>query len=157
MQLAFPRGHVLAKQGRRLVYVRFLSLKLSLLVTSQTFNFFFCRTINLISVNFKTCHRAKFNFHQIQVHSLFQLEIKLVATRNVSETYMPLWRKIHVYLLCRSKTCPKQVSKGLKYIKWTTPKKWFDLDLDLWTCALKIIGIIYLLKATPAPSLVLIK
>ena len=24
------------------------------------------------------------------------------------------------YLLFRSKTCPKQVSKGLKYIKWTT-------------------------------------
>ena len=24
------------------------------------------------------------------------------------------------YLLFGSKTCPKQVSKGLKYIKWTT-------------------------------------
>ena len=30
------------------------------------------------------------------------------------------WCKIQVYLLCRSKTCTKQVTKGLKYIKWTT-------------------------------------
>ena len=38
------------------------------------------------------------------------------------ETYIPPppLCKIQVYLLCRSKTCPKQVSKGLKYIKWTT-------------------------------------
>ena len=28
----------------------------------------------------------------------------------------PPWCKIQVYLLCRSKICPKQVSKGLKYI-----------------------------------------
>ena len=42
----------------------------------------------------------------------------------------PLWCKIQVYLLCRSKTCPKQVSKGLKYIKWTT--QWADKsDLTL--------------------------
>ena len=33
-------------------------------------------------------------------------------------------------------------------------KEWFDLDL--WTCDLKIIGIIYSLRATPAPNLVLI-
>ena len=46
----------------------------------------------------------------------------------------PPWCKNQVYLLCRSKTCPKQVSIGLKYIKWTT--QWFDLDL--WTCDLKI-------------------
>ena len=46
----------------------------------------------------------------------------------------PPWCKIQVYPLCRSKTCPKQVSMGLKYIKWTT--QWFDLDL--WTCVLKI-------------------
>ena len=42
---------------------------------------------------------------------------------NVSETYKPpppIWCKIQVYLLCRSKTCPKQIGKGLKYIKWTT-------------------------------------
>ena len=32
----------------------------------------------------------------------------------------PPWCKIQVYLFCRSKTCPKQVSKGLKYINWTT-------------------------------------
>ena len=32
----------------------------------------------------------------------------------------PPWCKIQVNLLCRSKTCPKQVSKGLKYIKQTT-------------------------------------
>ena len=42
--------------------------------------------------------------------------------------------KIQVYLLYRSKTCPKQVSKKLKYIKLTT--EWFDLDL--WTFDLKI-------------------
>ena len=28
--------------------------------------------------------------------------------------------KIQVYLPCKCKTCPKQVSKGLKYIKWTS-------------------------------------
>ena len=35
---------------------------------------------------------------------------------------MPPWCKIQVYLLCRGKTCMKQVhiSKRLKYIKWTT-------------------------------------
>ena len=116
------------------------------------------------------------------------------------------WCKIQGYLLCRNKTCPKQVDKGLRYIKWTTlgSKEWFDLDL--WTCDLKInrdhlligrnfctkfgieqvkgskdiewtiqwtqksdliltfehvtwksIGIIYSFRATPAPSLVLIK
>ena len=32
----------------------------------------------------------------------------------------PPWCKIQVYLLCRSKTCTKQVTKGLKYIKWKT-------------------------------------
>ena len=119
---------------------------------------------------------------------------------------MPPWCKIRVYLLCKSITCPMQVSKGLKYIKWTThwTQEWFDLDL--WTCDLiinmdhlltgrnprtkfgidqvkgskdikwttdraeksgltltfehvtwKSIEIIYSLRATPAPSLVLIK
>ena len=32
----------------------------------------------------------------------------------------PQWCKIQAYLLCSSKTCPKQVRKGLKNIKWTT-------------------------------------
>ena len=51
---------------------------------------------------------------------------------------MPPWCKIQAYLLCRSKTCPKQVSKRLTSIKWTThwAQRWFDLDL--WTCDLKI-------------------
>ena len=31
----------------------------------------------------------------------------------------PPWCKIQVYLLCKSKICPKQ---GLKYMKWTTHK-----------------------------------
>ena len=50
----------------------------------------------------------------------------------------PPWCKIQVYLLCRNKTCSKQVIKGLKYIKWTThsAQEWFDLDL--WICDLKI-------------------
>ena len=60
--------------------------------------------------------------------------LKYTKTRKVSETYVPPWCKIQVYLLCRSKTCLKQVSKRLKYIKWTT--EWFDLDL--WTCDLLI-------------------
>ena len=63
-----------------------------------------------------------------------------------------------VYLLCRSKTCPKQVSKGLKYLKWTT--HWAQkspLTLTFEHVPWKSIGIIYLLGATPAPSLVLIK
>ena len=50
-------------------------------------------------------------------------------TRNVSETYMPQWCKIQVYLLCRSKAYPKQVNI-------LGSKEWFDLDL--WTCKLKI-------------------
>ena len=51
----------------------------------------------------------------------------------------PPWCKIQVYLLCRSKTCPKQVSKGLQYTKWTT--HWAQksgLTLTFWTCDLKI-------------------
>ena len=70
----------------------------------------------------------------------------------------PPWCKIQVYLLWRSKTCPKQVSKGLKYIKWTT--HWAQkscLTLAFEHVTLKSIGIIYLLMATPAASLVLIK
>ena len=79
------------------------------------------------------------------------------VTRNVSETFMPQWCKIQVYLLCRSKTCPKQVSKGLKYIKSTT--QWAEksgLTLTFEHVTWKSIGIIYSLRATPAPSLVLI-
>ena len=70
----------------------------------------------------------------------------------------PPWCKIQVYLLCRSKTFPKQVSKGLKYIKWT--RHWVQksgLTLTFEHVTWKSIGIIYLLVATPAPSLVLIK
>ena len=70
----------------------------------------------------------------------------------------PQWCKIKVYLLCRSKTCPKQVSKGLKYIKWTTP--WAQnsgLTLTFEQVIWKSIWIIYSLRATSAPSLVLIK
>ena len=111
-----------------------------------------------------------------------------------------------VYLLCRSKTCPKQVTKWWKYIKWTThwaQKSGLTCPLNMWPeinrdylltegkpctkfgidqvkgskdikrttqwaekCGLtltfehvnwKSIGIIYSLRATPAPSLVLIK
>ena len=55
------------------------------------------------------------------------------TTKNVSETSMPPMVQIQVYLLCRSKTFMKQVTKGLKYIKWTThcmgSKEQFDLDL----------------------------
>ena len=70
----------------------------------------------------------------------------------------PPWCKIQVYLLCRSKTCTKQVTKGLKYIKWTT--HWAQkssLTLTFEHVTSKSIGINYLLGATPAPSLVLIK
>ena len=54
------------------------------------------------------------------------------------------WCKIQVYLLCRSKTCPKfQIKSGLtltfEHVTW------------------KLIGIIYSLKATPAQRLVVIK
>ena len=59
----------------------------------------------------------------------------------------PQWCKIQVYLFCRSKTCSKQVSKGLKYTKWTTI--WAQKsDIDHWICDVKI----YLLGATRAPS-----
>ena len=73
-------------------------------------------------------------------------------TRNVP------WCIFQVYLLCRSKNCPKQVSKGLKYIKWTThlaQKRCLTLTFKHVTW--KSIWIIYSLRATPAPSLVLIK
>ena len=79
-------------------------------------------------------------------------------TRNVSVTYMPPWCKIQVYLVCRSKTCTKQVSKGIKYIKWTT--HWAQksgLTLTFKQVTWKSIGIIYSLRATTVPSLVLIK
>ena len=39
-----------------------------------------------------------------------------MLTRNVSETYMPPWCKNSGLSSLRSKTCPKQVSKGVKYI-----------------------------------------
>ena len=50
----------------------------------------------------------------------------------------PPWCEIQVYLLCRSKTCLKQVSNWCKDIERTTQwaQEWFDLDL--WTCDLKI-------------------
>ena len=70
----------------------------------------------------------------------------------------PPWCKIQVYLLCRSKTCTKQVTKGLKYIKWTT--HWAQkssLTLTFEHVTWKSIGIIYSLRATPVPSMVLIK
>ena len=68
------------------------------------------------------------------------------------------WCKIQVYLLCRSKTCTKQVTKGLKYIKWTT--HWAQkssLTLTFEHVTWKSIEIIYSLRATPARSMVLIK
>ena len=52
----------------------------------------------------------------------------------------------------------EQVTKGLKYMKWTTrwdKKSSLTLTFEHVTC--KLIWIIYLLGATPAPSLVLIK
>ena len=56
---------------------------------------------------------------------------------------------IQVYPLCRSKTCPKQVSKGLKYINWIThwAQEWFDLDL--WTGYLKIFRDHLLIESNP--------
>ena len=113
----------------------------------------------------------------------------------------PPWCKIQFYLHCRSKTCSKKLSKGLKYIKWTThlaPKSGWPWPLNMWPenqigrnpctkfgidqingpkdieqttqwaekSGLTLtfehvtwipIGIIYSLRATPAPSLVLIK
>ena len=69
----------------------------------------------------------------------------------------PPWCTIQVYPLCISKTCQKQVSKRLKYIKWTT--HWAQksgLTLTFEQVTWKSIGIIYSLRATPASSLVLI-
>ena len=70
----------------------------------------------------------------------------------------PPWCKIQVNLLCRSKTCTKQVTKGLKCIKWTTHwAKKSSLTLTFEHVTSKSIGIIYLLGVTPEPSLLLIK
>ena len=70
----------------------------------------------------------------------------------------PPWCKIQVYLLCRSKTCSKQVSKGLKYIKWTT--HWAQkssLTLTFKHVPENQWGSFTYWGTTPAPSLVLIK
>ena len=63
-----------------------------------------------------------------------------------------------IYLFGRSKTCPKQASKVLKDIERTT--QWAEnrgLTLTFEHVTWKSIRIIYSLRATPAPSLVLIK
>ena len=89
----------------------------------------------------------------ITIHNIFKQEM---FQKHICPP--PPWCKIQVYLLCRSKTCPKQVSKGLKYIKWKT--HWAQkssLTLTFKPVPWKSIGMIYLLGATPAPSLVLIK
>ena len=82
----------------------------------------------------------------------------LVNKQDVFQKHIcPPWCKIQIYLLCRSKTCPKQVNKGLKYIKWTTQRaKKSGLTLTFKHVTWKSIGIIYSLRATPAPSMVLI-
>ena len=80
-----------------------------------------------------------------------------MKTRNVSKHLCPLWCIFQVYLLCRSKTFMKQVTKGLKYIKWTTYwSQKSSLTLTFEHVISKSIGIIYLLGVTPAPSLLLI-
>ena len=48
----------------------------------------------------------------------------------------PPWCKIQVYLLCWSKTCPKQGIKICKVDNTLGSKEWFNLDF--WTCDLKI-------------------
>ena len=68
------------------------------------------------------------------------------------------WCKIQVNLLFKCKTCTKQITKGLKYIKWTTHwARKSSLTLTFEHVISKSIGIIYLLGVTPAPSLLLIK
>ena len=71
----------------------------------------------------ETDTKLKFTLHFIEKQEMFQKHICLP------------WCKIQVYLLCRGKTCPKQVSKGLKYIKWTNT---LGSKECLWTCDLKI-------------------
>ena len=86
---------------------------------------------------------------------MFLIDIYTVSYRILKQEMFqkhicPPWCKIQVYLLCRSKTCPKQVSKGLKFIKWTT--HWAQksgLTLTFEHVTWKSIGCIYSLRATP--------
>ena len=84
-----------------------------------------------------------------------------MKNKNVSETYMPpLVQNSKLLLICTRQGLQVwyRSSEGVKrYLADNTlgSKEWFDLDL--WTCDLNTIGVIYLLRATPAPSLVLIK
>ena len=48
----------------------------------------------------------------------------------------PPWCKFQVYLICRSKTCPKQGIKIYKKDNTLGSKEWFDLGL--WRCYLKL-------------------
>ena len=92
------------------------------------------------------------------IHGMCPTEQKTENKKCFRNIYAPPWYKIQVYILCRSKACLKQVSKGLKYMKWTT--HWAQksgLTLTFEQVTWKSIGIIYFLGATPEPNLVLIK
>ena len=76
-----------------------------------------------------TCNITRLYFHKVQsinfVFTFLQEGGEMGSKSNTEQEMFqkhkfPHGVKIQVYLLCRSKTCPKQVSKGLKYIKWTT-------------------------------------
>ena len=96
---------------------------------------------------------------------IFKIVEKLFKTRNVSETYMPpLVQNLKLLLICTKHGCNPCTKfgidqvKGSKDIKRTT--QWAEksgLTLTFEHVTLKSIGIIYSLRATPAPSLVLIK
>ena len=105
---------------------------------------------------FKCDVRPIFNKHGT---FLWGTENKIKIKKEMFQKHLcPSWCKIQVYLLCRSKTCTKQGTKGSKYIKWTT--HWAQkssLTLTFEHVTWKSIGIIYLLRATPTISLVLIK
>ena len=121
-----------------------------------------------------SCRQQGLQFHVLKEFAKCLAVIAMIPRRTIiSSTYNqtenqqamfqkhvspPPWCKIQIYLLCRSKPCPKQVSKGLKYIKWTTHCAQKDgLTFTFEHVTWKSIGNIYLLITTPWSSVVLIK
>ena len=109
-----------------------------------------------------TCTMSKFSEENFFWYQYFMEPKGLQRNSRKQEMFQkhlcPPWCKIHVYLLYRNKTCTKQVTKGLKYIKWATHTGLKSrLTLTFEHVTWKSIRIIYLLGVTPKPSLLLIK
>ena len=83
----------------------------------------YTNTITLVKIKIQVFSNSE-QMHQIIVldkDQLIKQDRKKQRRQEMFQKHLcPPWCKVQVYLLCRSKTCKKQVTKGLKYIKWTT-------------------------------------